>query len=87
MLWQMALFPSSLWLNSIHYTHTHICIYATSSHLLYPVLGQWKFRLFPCLGLCKQCCCKHNRGACIFLNYSFVWAYAQEWYCRIIWQL
>ena len=24
-------------------------------------------------------------GACIFLNYSFVWIYAQEWDCWIIW--
>ena len=26
-------------------------------------------------------------GACILLNYSFVWIYAQEWDCWIIWQL
>ena len=25
-------------------------------------------------------------GACIFLNFSFLWLYAQEWDCWIIWQ-
>ena len=24
-------------------------------------------------------------GSCIFSNYSFLWIYAQEWDCRIIW--
>ena len=28
-----------------------------------------------------------NTGTCTFLNYSFVQTYAQEWDCRIIWQL
>ena len=28
-----------------------------------------------------------QRGACIFMDYSFVWIYAQEWDCWIIWQL
>ena len=37
-------------------------------------------RLFPSLGYCKECCCEH-RSACIFLNCSFVWIYAQEWDC------
>ena len=41
-------------------------------------------RLFPSLGYCKECCCEH-RSACIFLNCSFVWVYAQEWDCQIIW--
>ena len=26
-------------------------------------------------------------GACIFLNYSFVWIYTQEWDCWVVWQL
>ena len=30
------------------------CIYVP--HLLYPFVCQWTFRLFPCLGYCKQCC-------------------------------
>ena len=28
-----------------------------------------------------------NIGVHIFLNYSFVWIYANEWNCWIIWQL
>ena len=54
-------------------------------HLLYPFICRWTFMLFPRLGCCGQCCYEH-RGACIFLNYSFVWIYAQEWDCWIIWQ-
>ena len=60
------------------------CIYVP--HLLYPFICRWTLRLFPCLGYCKQCCYEH-RDACIFSNYSFVWIHAQEWDCRIIWQL
>ena len=41
--------------------------------------------LFWCLGCCEQCCYEH-RGPGIFLNYSFVLAYAQEWDCWIIQQ-
>ena len=44
------------------------------------------FRLFPHLGYCKQCCNEHQ-GALIFLNYGFLWIYAQEWDCWIIYQL
>ena len=36
---------------------TFHCIYVT--HLLYPFLCQWTFRLLPCLGYCKQCCNEH----------------------------
>ena len=43
-------------------------------------------QMFPCLGHCKQCYCEHG-GACIFLNCSFVWVYAQEQDSWIIWQL
>ena len=32
----------------------------------------------------SQCSCEH-RGACIFLNCSFVQIYAKEWDCWIIW--
>ena len=62
------------------------CVYIYIPHFLYPFICQWTFRLFPCLGFCKECCCEH-RGAFIFLNYSFVLVYAQEWDCWIIWQL
>ena len=43
-------------------------------------------KLLPCLGYCKQCCYEH-RGAWIFLDYSFIWIYDQEWDCWVIWQL
>ena len=36
--------------------------------------------IVPCLGYCKWCWYEHS-GVCIFLNYSFVWIYAQEWDC------
>ena len=54
-------------------------------HLLNPCICQWTFSLFRCLGYCEQRCNEH-RGACIFLNDSFVWIYAQEWDFWIIWQ-
>ena len=38
-----------------------------------------------CLGCCKQCCSEH-RGACIFFSEGFVWIYAREWDCWVIWQ-
>ena len=67
-------------------THTHnISLYICIPHLLYPFTCQWTFRLFPCLGCCEYCCCEH-RGASIFLNYSFVWVYTQEWDHWIMWQ-
>ena len=34
-------------------------------HLLYPFICWWTFRLLPCLGYCKWCCCEHW-GKCIF---------------------
>ena len=54
-------------------------------HFLYPLacwlICRWTFRLLACLDWCKQCC-YGCRGACISLNYSFVWMYAQEWNSR-----
>ena len=38
---------------------------------------QWTFRLFLCLGYCEYCCYEH-RSVCVFLNYSFIWIYAQS---------
>ena len=52
-----------------------LCICTTPSlsiHLLTDI------KLFPCLAYCKPCCFEH-RGACVLLNYTFVWLYAQEW--------
>ena len=42
-------------------------------HLLYPFIC-WTFRLFPCLGCCKQCCYEYW-GMCIFSSQSFLWIY------------
>ena len=54
--------------------------------LLYPLVCQWTFMLSPCLGYCKQCCNEHW-GACIFSGHVSSWIYAQEWDCRVMWQL
>ena len=35
-------------------------------------------RLFPCRG-CREWCCSEQWGVCIFLEYAFLWIYAQEW--------
>ena len=43
-------------------------------------------RLSPCLGCCEQCSGEH-RGACTFLEHSFVWVCAQEWDFWIMQQL
>ena len=40
---------------------------------------------FQVLATFIQCCSEH-RGTCISLNCNFVWIYAQEWGCWIIWQ-
>ena len=53
---------------------------------LYPFICWWTRRLFPRLGYCAQCYYDH-RGAGVFLNYSFLQVYAQDWDCRIPWQL
>ena len=53
-------------------------------HPLYPFICWWTFTLLPHFGYCEQCCYKH-RGACIFLNYSFLWLYSQEWDSWVIW--
>ena len=42
--------------------------------------------MHTCLGYYKQCCCEH-RGTCIFLTYSFVWMFGQEWDCSVIGKL
>ena len=57
---QMMQFRSILWLSNIP------CVYV--SHLLYPFLCWWTFKLFPCPGYCKQCCserenqCMNTKG-------------------------
>ena len=86
MLLKMALFHS-LWLSNIPlcvcvcicicmHIYVYMCIYIHTHTYIISSLSicQWKFRLFPCLGYCTYCCYE-DRGACIFLNYSFVWVY------------
>ena len=51
-------------------------IYIYISHL-YPVLCWLTFRLLPYSGYCKQCTV--NIGVHLFLNYGFIWIYAEEW--------
>ena len=34
-----------------------------------------------------QMCCYEHWDACIFSNYTFLWMYAWEWDCCLIWQL
>ena len=61
MLLQMALFHSFYgWI-------VFYCIYVT--HLVYPFICNWTFRLFPCLGYCKQCCM--NTGVHISFQIMF----------------
>ena len=65
MLLQMALFYSFLWLNSIPLHMDHIFFIHASVNGLAIVTGA----------------AKNKGGACIFLDYSFVHIYAQEWDC------
>jgi len=51
-----------------------VCVYAPH---LDPFICPWTFRLLPHAVDCEQCYCE-LRGACIFLNYSFVWIYARS---------
>ena len=32
-------------------------------------------------------CAAMNRDVCIFSHYDFLWIYAQEWDCKIVWHL
>ena len=54
------------------------------SRLLYLFIRQQTFRLFSSFGCCEQRCYKH-RGIWVLQNYSFVWVYARDWDCWIIW--
>ena len=64
---QMTQFCSFLWLSNIP---LYIC---TTSSLS---IHRWAFRSLPWPGYCKYCCNEHW-GACVFLNYGFLWVYAQ----------
>ena len=43
-------------------------------------------RLLPCPGYCKQCCCEQLGYLCLF-HLRFLRVYAQDWGCRVIWQI
>ena len=86
MLPQMELLYSSLRLSNISPCIYIVYTYIYTLYLLYQFVCRWIFRLLPCPDQCKQCCYEHW-NACVFLNYSFLWMYAQEWDCWIIWQL
>ena len=68
----MAFLCSFLWPSS-----SPLYISATSSFFIHL---WWTFRLFSGLGYWEWCFYEH-RGVCTFLNYDFVWIYAQEWDC------
>ena len=51
---------------------------------LCPSLCWWTFRLPPGPGCCERCC-RGQWGACVFGNDGFLWVYAQEWGCRVLW--
>ena len=56
---------------------SNIPLYMCSTSSL-SLLRWWTFRLLPCPGYCKQRCNEHG-GACVILNYGFLWVFAQEW--------
>ena len=64
MLLQMALFHSILWLSNVP-VRVCVCVYVCVSHLLYPLICRWAFRLLPCIGYWKYCCYEHG-GVYIF---------------------
>ena len=53
------------------------------SHLLYPSLPWWMFRLLPCPGYCKQCC-NELWGTCVFFTFGFLRVYAWKWDCWVL---
>ena len=59
----------------------------SSSHLFYPFICQWTFRLLPCVDSCKQCCRGHWGlfSPLYNLDHVFLQIHAQEWDCRAIW--
>ena len=63
------------WLCSFHDWVVVRCIEVPCLPFLF--ISLCTFRLFSGLGYCEQCFYEH-RSACSFLNYGFVWIYAQE---------
>ena len=60
-----------------------VCVCVYTPHL-YLFLWCWTFWLLPYPFYWKQCCNEHW-GANIFLNYDFLWVYAQEWDFWVKW--
>ena len=82
----MAFLNCFLWPNSIP-----LCIYSTSCLSIHLPCCFHDLEIVSCAAvkfivICKLCCYKHW-GTCMFLNYSFLWIYAWEWDCWVIWQL
>ena len=57
--------------------HCIYCLHVSSSVNGHP--GCFHFLAF------LNSCCYEHWGACIFLNWDFVWIYTQEWDCWNIW--
>ena len=85
MFLQMALFHSfmaeqySIHIHTYTYTHTHTHTHThtpKSIHLSVDIQVVSMYWPLWCYG---------HWGTCVFLNYSFVQVYAQEWDCWIIW--
>ena len=60
----------------LHYTHTQI------PHL-YPCICWWAYSSFHVLAIVNSLRCYEHWGPSIFLNYTCVSVYAQNWDCKI----
>ena len=76
MLSQMIGFLSFLWLNNIP-----VCTYTIFSYLF--VNRHLGCRLFQIVAIVNDV----KMNTCFILNHNFVWIYAQDWDCWIIWKL